>query len=210
MFQEEIETICQQISTLGPKGKRIMIGVAGPPAAGKSTLAELLVERLNEVETARAALVPMDGYHLDNEALDAQNMRERKGAPQTFDADGFVALVKKISQTDDAVSYATFDRANDRTVPNSATVAADTNIVVVEGNYLLLNTTPWSDLKALFDLSVFIRPSIKTLEDRLIQRWLSYGFDQDAAEKKARSNDIPNAMTILDNSAEADLSFGGI
>lgn len=209
MFQEELNTICQHISTLNVAGPRMMIGVAGPPAAGKSTLAELLVDRLNEDADTNAALVPMDGYHLDNEALDSMNLRERKGAPQTFDAEGFVALVSQISRTNDAVSYATFDRTNDRTVPNSASVAANTNIVVVEGNYLLLNTQPWSELKALFDLSVFIRPSIKTLEDRLIARWLNYGFDQAAAEKKARSNDIPNAMTILDNSTEADLSFKG-
>lgn len=208
MFQEEIETICQHVSTLSPKARRIMIGVAGPPAAGKSTLAELLVDRLNEHNNA--ALVPMDGYHLDNEALDALDLRERKGAPQTFDAESFVSLVRKISQTNDAVSYATFDRTNDRTVPESASVAADTNIVVVEGNYLLLDREPWSQLPALFDLSVFIRPSIETLEERLIERWLSYGFDQTAAEKKALSNDIPNARTILDNSVQADMSFGGI
>lgn len=209
MFQKEIETICEHVSKLDSEGKRMMIGVAGPPAAGKSTLAELLVERLNETDAASAALVPMDGYHLDNETLDALNLRDRKGAPHTFDADGFVALVRQISQTNDAVSYSTFDRTNDCTVPNSASVAANTNIVVVEGNYLLLSTQPWSELKTLFDLSVFVRPSIQTLEERLIQRWLNYGFDQSSAEKKARSNDIPNAMTILDNSIEADLSFEG-
>ena len=210
MFQKEIEIICKQITERAKAGKRMMIGVAGPPAAGKSTLAELLVDRLNESADTNAALVPMDGYHLDNEALDALNLRERKGAPQTFDADGFVALVSQISGSSDAVSYATFDRTNDRTVPNSASVAANTDIVVVEGNYLLLNTEPWSQLKALFDLSIFIRPSIKTLEERLIQRWLSYGFEQEAAEKKALSNDIPNARTILDQSSQADLTFGGL
>lgn len=208
MFQDEIAAICQQVSKLDASGKRLMIGVAGPPAAGKSTLAELLVDRLNE--NANTALVPMDGYHLDNEELDALDLRARKGAPQTFDADGFVSLVNQISQSNDVVSYATFDRTNDRTVPNSASVAASTNIVVVEGNYLLLDTQPWSQLTSIFDLSVFIRPSIKTLEERLIERWLSYGFDKAAAEQKARSNDIPNAMTILEHSSQADLTFDGI
>ena len=210
MFQKEIETICQEISKLDGSGKRLMIGVAGPPAAGKSTLAELLVDRLNENAGTHAALVPMDGYHLDNDELDRRNLRDRKGAPQTFDAEGFVALVEQISQSNEAVSYATFDRTNDCTVPDSASVSAETNVVVVEGNYLLLNTHPWSELNAIFDLSIFIRPSIRTLEERLIERWLNYGFDRAAAENKASGNDIPNARTILDSSIQADLSFSGI
>lgn len=209
MFQNEIDEICQRIANLQNAENRLMIGVAGPPAAGKSTIAELLVERLNLTDRGSAALVPMDGYHLDNEALDALNLRSRKGAPNTFDADGFVALVKRISGAQEPVSYATFDRANDCTVPNSAIVDADTKIIVVEGNYLLLDMEPWSLLKSLFDLTIFIGPDMETLEARLIERWLSYGFDRAAAEKKALSNDIPNARTILENSFAADLSFTG-
>ncbi len=209
MFEHELETICARVDQLDDGDKRLLIAVAGPPAAGKSTLAELLVDKLNTKTNGAAALVPMDGYHLDNAVLDQLNLRSRKGAPETFDAEGFLSLISSIAANEGDVHYPTFDRSNDCTVPNSAKVVADTRLVVVEGNYLLLDAPIWSQLKDHFDLTIFISPSLQVLEERLIQRWLEHGFDQSQAEVKAHGNDIPNARTIVEGSTKADLQFTG-
>lgn len=207
MFDAEIEQIVARLAAHTVADKRVMIAIAGPPAAGKSTLAELLVERLNAEQPGSAALVPMDGFHLDNDTLDARELRARKGAPNTFDADGFVALVETLAKATEAVTYPTFDRSLDASIADSGTVKADTRIIVLEGNYLLLNETPWSALHPLFDLTIFVRPNVTVLEQRLLARWKHYGLDEAQAQAKASGNDIPNAHTVLENSVAADMVF---
>lgn len=207
MFDAEIDRIVGRLAVQTVADKRVMIAIAGPPAAGKSTLAELLVDRLNAEQPGCAALVPMDGFHLDNDTLDARGLRPRKGAPNTFDADGFVALVGQLASATEAVTYPTFDRSLDAAIADSGVVHADTRIIVLEGNYLLLNEAPWSALHPLFDLSILVKPSVAVLEQRLLARWKHYGLDETQAHAKAWGNDIPNAHTVLENSIEADMVF---
>lgn len=186
---------------------RTVIGIAGPPGSGKSTLAELVVEALNARAdpACSARLVPMDGFHLDNAELDARGWRMVKGAPETFDVEGFVDLVTRLRDDSADIAYPLFSRAEDRTLPGAGSVAAATRVVVVEGNYLLLSDGGWSKLKALFDATVMLAPPMDVLERRLIARWLEHGLAPDQARSRARGNDLTNARRVLEQSARADL-----
>lgn len=180
-------------------GSRFVAGVAGPPASGKSTLAKDLVTRLGP----RAAVLPMDGFHMDNAALQAMGLLHRKGAPETFDAQGFVDLVRRLKR-DGVVPYPTFDRAADATVPQGGVIAAGTDIVIVEGNYLLLDTPPWDQLAAEFDLTVALQVSAPELEARLMARWRAHGLSEPQARARAHENDLPNARFVAQNARPAD------
>ncbi|SFI47709.1 phosphoribulokinase [Jannaschia pohangensis] len=195
----DLATLAGCIAAL-PAGRRV-VALAGPPAAGKSTTAEALARSVTELGRP-AQVVPMDGFHLDNAALDALGLRARKGAPETFDAAGLIRLVAAL-RAGGAVAYPTFDRAADATVPDGGQFAAD--IALVEGNYLLLDEDPWRDLHPMWDLSVMIDVSEATLRDRLIDRWTGHGFAPDAALAKAEGNDLPNARRVLRDSITPDL-----
>lgn len=186
---------------------RLRIAIAGPPGAGKSTLAEALVARLNR-DGPQAALVPMDGFHLDNALLRKRDLLQRKGAPETFDAAGFLHLVQRLG-TEPEVVLPLFDRVLDIAVAGAAEVTAETRIVVVEGNYLLLDAALWDQLAPFWDLTVFLDVDREELERRLIQRWLDHGHDPSAARARALSNDIPNARRVLAESRPADVRVAG-
>lgn len=189
-----------------PKG-HTLIGIAGPPGSGKSTLGAAVVERLNahQEPSVAAQLVPMDGFHLENSVLDARKLLAVKGAPETFDVAAFVALVHRLREGGADIHYPIFNRAEDRSIPRAGCVRAGTPIVVVEGNYLLLRTGGWAALKSLFDATVMIAPLMQTLERRLIARWLEHGLSRDDAMHRVRRNDLMNARKVMEESAVADL-----
>ena len=209
MGGQDIETIVARIDAVRRPGDRTLVAIAGAPGSGKSTLAQTLVDAIAARDgTGSAALVPMDGFHLDNADLDALGLRDVKGAPQTFDAAGFVALVRRIRADDGPARYPLFDRALDRTVPEAGHLAARTPVVVFEGNYLLLRDGAWAGLSDLFDVTVFLSVPMNELRARLVARWLSHGLSQPAAEQRAEGNDMVNARAIVANSAPADLVLG--
>jgi pantothenate kinase len=207
-LHDHVAAVMALIDRLPQDGERRLIGIAGPPGSGKSTLAEEVVTALNARREGTAALLPMDGYHLDNATLDGRGLRAVKGAPDTFDAAGFVALVRRVRNESGDLRYPLFDRAADSTVPDAGLLRAETGTVVVEGNYLLLRDGAWADLKGLFDATVMIAPPLEVLESRLVERWLSYGLSEDAARQRARGNDLANARTVLARSASANLLIG--
>jgi len=146
----------------------------------------------------------MDGFHPDNSLLTARDLLPRKGAPETFDADGFINIVKRIAN-DEEVIFPLFDRVRDMAVAAAGPASADCKIVIVEGNYLLFDEPPWRDLRALRDLSVFIDVPMAGPRRRSVQRWRAHGHSKQAAEERARSNDMPNAKRVIRQSAPADL-----
>ena len=195
-----LDDLVARIAKVPQTRHRRIIAVAGPPASGKSTIAEQLAAQI-----PNARVVPMDGFHLDNDTLDARGLLARKGAPETFDVAGLEALVRRL-RTDQTLSFPTFDRTHDRVVPNGGTIGADVHTILVEGNYLLLTTAPWDRLRAHWDYTVLLDVPIQDLEARLIQRWIDNNHTPADARTRTRSNDLPNALYMQQNSAAPDLT----
>ncbi|MDK8872053.1 nucleoside/nucleotide kinase family protein [Paracoccus sp. SSJ] len=191
-----MEEILDRIAGLGP-GRRVL-AVLGAPGSGKSTLAAQLAAGLDD-----AVLVPMDGFHLDNRLLEADGLRGCKGAPETFDAAGFVALVQRLKAGGEVI-HPIFDRALDLAIAGAGRVEAETRLVVVEGNYLLLDRDPWRELAGLWDLSVILDVPMEELRRRLTARW--QGLGRSPAKVMAHlENDLGNAELVLRESLPADL-----
>lgn len=189
--------------------QRILVGVTGPPGSGKSTLAEAVVAKINSHPgyQHQAALLPMDGFHLDNATLQQQQLMARKGAPNTFDVNGFIDLLLRVKSNHNDIHYPLFDRARDCSLADAGLLKKDVTIVVVEGNYLLLDVPQWNKIMPLLDTTIFLKPALKTLESRLLQRWLDLGYTPADAEAKAYGNDLINAKLVLDTSLSADLTI---
>ena len=185
---------------------RIIVAIAGPPASGKTTLADELARRLN-AQKCLTAVMPQDGFHLDNAVLEARGDLPRKGAPHTFDGAGFVHTVKRLQDQVD-VAVPVFDRPRDLSVAGARIIPGEAEVIVVEGNYLLFDDAPWSDLAPIWTLSARLDVPMADLRARLIQRWLGHGLSSAAATRRAMSNDIPNAQTVLDKALPADITFG--
>lgn len=187
-------------------GKRYMIAIAGPPASGKSTFAEKLSLKINQQSRESICeVIPMDGFHLDNTTLVKLQLRHRKGAENTFDSTGFTKMIKALHISNEAISIPLFDRAKDATVPDAKTISPAIQILIIEGNYLLLNTEPWTQVQGNYDYKIFLNPDIDTVKKRLIDRWLENGYNLEDAKQRALSNDIPNAEYVLEHSVGADL-----
>jgi len=186
------------------EGERLLVAIAGPPGAGKSTLSQHLRDALNKGGDGPSAIVPMDGFHLDNAILDQRGLRARKGSPPTFDCAGFEMLLKRLRVTDEDVVIPVFDRSLDLSRAGASVVSARHRILLVEGNYLLLGREPWSRLHLLFDLTIFLDVPFTELERRLIQRWLDHDHTPEEARNRALSNDIPNAQLVVSSSRQAD------
>lgn len=203
------ETLPSAILSRLKEGERLLVAIAGPPGAGKSTLSQQLRDALNKGGDGPSAIVPMDGFHLDNAILDQRNLRSRKGSPPTFDCAGFEMLLKRLRVADEDIVIPVFDRTLDLSRAGASMVLAKHRILIVEGNYLLLDEAPWSGLNGAFDYSIFVDPGIEMLERRLLKRWYDHGYDDEAAREKAFGNDIPNARRVIGCRRPVDLLIRG-
>jgi pantothenate kinase len=187
---------------------RVIVGIAGPPGSGKSTLAEAMVETLNKNGTDCAVVIPMDGFHYDDAVLEARGLKPRKGSPSTFDVAGFRHLLLRLKANEEAeVAIPVFDRGLEISRAAARIVSAEIRFLVVEGNYLLLRDKPWAELARTFDLTAMIEEPRSVLEDRLINRWRSYGFSESVAHSKVQGNDLLNVDLVLDSSQQADVTL---
>nr|WP_138468576.1 nucleoside/nucleotide kinase family protein [Poseidonocella sp. HB161398] len=193
-----------------PRGARRLIAVAGAPGSGKSRLACFLAEGLNAGSPGRAEVVPMDGFHYDDAVLEARGLRPRKGAPATFDVAGFDHLLARLrANAEPEIAIPVFDRDLEISRAGARIVGQETEILVVEGNYLLLDLAPWDRLARHFDATVFLEVEAAELERRLLRRWeVRHGIPPEEAARRIRGNDLPNGETVRRHSRAADWVVG--
>jgi pantothenate kinase len=186
-------------------GGRVIAAVAGAPGSGKSTVAERLCAALNAGQAGLAAVLPMDGYHYDDLHLVPAGLRPRKGAPETFDVGGLYHTVTRLRARDeDFVAVPVFDRDIEIARAGARMIAADVPIIIVEGNYLLLEQEPWSRLRPLFDVAVLVDVPEPVLRERLTARWQHYDLTPEEIAWKLDGNDLPNGRFVMDQSRGAD------
>lgn len=145
----------------------------------------------------------MDGFHLDNQLLKKRGLLNRKGAPETFDVDGFCNCVERISCGSNTVFCPSFDREQDLSVAGAIEVSTDHVVIVFEGNYLLLKDAPWSGATGRYHLTAYLHMDLTLLEERLVNRWISHGLQREEAERRALENDLVNAKVVQDHSVPA-------
>jgi pantothenate kinase len=203
------DELVDRVAALTKRRPRVLLGIAGAPAAGKSTLSAWLVDRL----TARglpAVGVPMDGFHLADVALDALGRRDRKGAVDTFDVHGYLALLRRLRSEQETTVYApAFERDLEQPIAGSIAVPPGTRVVVSEGNYLLLEEPPWPEVWGALDEVWYVDLDDAPRRGRLLDRHVRFGKAPDAARAWVDTVDEPNARLIASTAGRADLRVDG-
>ena len=187
--------------------RRAVLGIAGAPGAGKSTLAEALVDGVAEREGPDwVAHVPMDGFHLADAQLDRLRSRSRKGAPDTFDADGYAHLLHRVVAEPDSWVYAPgFDRTLEQPLAAALVIPPSARLVVTEGNYLLLGEERWERARAQLTEAWFVTVDDEDVRrSRLVGRHVTFGKEPEAAEAWVASSDEANAALVAATRDRAD------
>jgi pantothenate kinase len=188
-----------------PAGERRIVAIAGAPASGKSTLAAELERRLNQATPGSTALLPMDGFHYDDEVLGPRGWHARKGSPHTFDVGGYAAaLGRLVANEEETVAVPRFDRDIEIAQAGAILIERAVRLIVTEGNYLLLGDEPWPSLRQHFDIAVLIVADPDTLEARLRQRWVDLEMSEAGIKAKLEDNDMPNVRLVYDCSTNPD------
>jgi pantothenate kinase len=185
--------------------RRWIVGIAGAPGVGKSTVAARLATRLDGAGFASAVL-PMDGFHLPQERLRELGRRDRMGAPDTFDVDGFVATMRALRRPGRTVTAPGFDRASEEPVADAITIGPDIRVVIAEGNYLLLDGDGWERIAPLVDTSIMLTLDPEVRHGRLIARHMAFGKDEADARAWVFGPDEANALRIDASGTPADLT----
>ena len=204
-----VDTIAGLVDWIVSKAEgrdRFIVAFAGPPAAGKSTIAARIVDELRS-KGERTSSIAMDGFHYDDAVLDRLGLRSRKGSPPTFDVAGFEVLLKRLRAGEPDVAIPHFDRSLELSRAAAELISADTKFLIVEGNYLLLDYAPWTSLRPLYDMTVLLDVPVEELDRRLVARWDHYGRDREEARKWIDMNDLPNIRHVLEHSNVTDIRY---
>lgn len=201
MIELSVTEAIDRAASLGDGG-RVLLGIAGSPGAGKSTLSSAVTAGV-----ASSIVVPMDGFHMLNEELVRLGRRDRKGAPDTFDVDGYVNLLERLRRQaeGDRVTAPRYDRAASAPVPDAIAVESGTALVITEGNYLLLDTGPWTAVHHLLDEVWFVDIDDAVRVPRLIARHVEFGKSPDEAREWVMRSDEANAAIVAASRDRADV-----
>lgn len=198
----EVASLVDRARALAAEGRRRVLGIAGTPGAGKSTVSAALLDALG----GRAVLVGMDGFHLANAELIRLGRRHRKGAPDTFDVDGYVALLARLrTQTSGTIYAPVFDRSLEESIGSAVPVSPDTPLVITEGNYLLFDGGGWERVRGRLDECWYLDVTREERQRRLVVRRRSFGEPVDAAMAWVRGVDEVNAAQVERSRGNADL-----
>jgi pantothenate kinase len=189
-------------------GARAVIGISGSPGAGKSTLARHLADRLGQ----RGAHVPMDGFHLADVELRRQRLLDRKGAPETFDPHGYAALLARLRregrEVRDTVYAPGFDRDLEQPVAGAIAVPPEAEVIVTEGNYLLLDRPEWRNVRRRLDVVWHVCVTEDLRLDRLVARHVESGKSLEQARAWVERVDGPNSRLVEASAHRADVVIG--
>lgn len=196
-----LDEVLGRARALAADGSRRLLGIAGAPGAGKSTLAAHVADELGR----RAVVVPMDGFHLAQSELERIGRADRKGAPDTFDAAGFVALLRRLRVADGIVYAPEYRRDLRNPVAGAIAVPPDVPLVVVEGNYLLLASHGFAPVADLLDEAWFVAPDDDLRLQRLVARHVAFGKTAQDAHDWSHGPDEANARLVAATAARADV-----
>ncbi|OAH12952.1 nucleoside/nucleotide kinase family protein [Streptomyces jeddahensis] len=200
------DDLLARAASLVRPGRRALLGITGSPGAGKTTLAEQLVRRLNADGPPWAAHVPMDGFHLADVELDRLGLRDRKGAPDTFDSAGYAALLRRLRDEEDGIVYAPgFERVLEQPIAGSIPVPRTARLIVTEGNYLLLDEGSWARVRSQLDEVWYCELDQDERVRRLVSRHEEFGKDHQAAVAWVVGTDQRNADLVAGSRHRADL-----
>lgn len=202
LYDRDFDSLVERARVLADSGQRRILGIAGAPASGKGRLAN----RIKSALGSSAVVVPMDGFHLAQVQLRRLGKLDRKGAPDTFDAAGYVALLRRIREHNDETVYAPkFHRKIEESYASAIAVPPDVTLVITEGNYLLLDREPWSQVRELLDQAWFLASADALRVERLITRHMRHGMTTEQARDWVYRSDERNSALIAPTRERADI-----